>query len=92
MSPLGAEPCPRVSPPRPSRCLLIGAEAVLRLRANASNMGEGAFEAELRVQLPPGTHYQAARSSILVGARQGGTGGVWGGGVTPCPWWPSPST
>uniref|UniRef100_A0A8C8B9C6 Integrin subunit alpha 2b n=1 Tax=Otus sunia TaxID=257818 RepID=A0A8C8B9C6_9STRI len=44
--------------------LLIGAEAALRLRANASNAGEGAFEAELRVQLPPGTHYQAARSSI----------------------------
>uniref|UniRef100_A0A8D0FPL0 Integrin subunit alpha 2b n=1 Tax=Strix occidentalis caurina TaxID=311401 RepID=A0A8D0FPL0_STROC len=44
--------------------LLIGAEAVLRLRANASNAGEGAFEAELRVQLPPGTHYQVARSSI----------------------------
>ncbi|XP_075631313.1 integrin alpha-IIb isoform X4 [Balearica regulorum gibbericeps] len=49
----------------PSRRLLIGAEAVLRLRANASNAGEGAFEAELWVQLPPGTHYQAARSSIL---------------------------
>uniref|UniRef100_A0A8C8BEF1 Integrin subunit alpha 2b n=1 Tax=Otus sunia TaxID=257818 RepID=A0A8C8BEF1_9STRI len=48
----------------PSRRLLIGAEAALRLRANASNAGEGAFEAELRVQLPPGTHYQAARSSI----------------------------
>uniref|UniRef100_A0A8D0FSF6 Integrin subunit alpha 2b n=1 Tax=Strix occidentalis caurina TaxID=311401 RepID=A0A8D0FSF6_STROC len=48
----------------PSRRLLIGAEAVLRLRANASNAGEGAFEAELRVQLPPGTHYQVARSSI----------------------------
>uniref|UniRef100_A0A8U8C438 Integrin alpha-2 domain-containing protein n=1 Tax=Geospiza parvula TaxID=87175 RepID=A0A8U8C438_GEOPR len=44
--------------------LLIGAEAVLSLRANATNAGEGAFEAELRVQLPPGTHYQAARSSI----------------------------
>ncbi|XP_075379259.1 integrin alpha-IIb [Mycteria americana] len=49
----------------PSRRLLIGAEAVLRLRADASNTGEGAFEAELWVQLPPGTHYQAARSSIL---------------------------
>ncbi|CAM9806537.1 unnamed protein product [Bubo scandiacus] len=48
----------------PSRRLLIGAEAVLLLRANASNAGEGAFEAELRVQLPPGTHYQVARSSI----------------------------
>ncbi|XP_030112176.4 integrin alpha-IIb [Taeniopygia guttata] len=48
----------------PSHRLLIGAEAVLSLRANATNAGEGAFEAELRVQLPPGTHYQAARSSI----------------------------
>uniref|UniRef100_A0A8C6JCX1 Integrin alpha-IIb n=1 Tax=Melopsittacus undulatus TaxID=13146 RepID=A0A8C6JCX1_MELUD len=48
----------------PSRRLLIGAEALLLLRANASNRGEGAFEAELRVLLPPGTHYQAARSSI----------------------------
>uniref|UniRef100_A0A672UL27 Integrin subunit alpha 2b n=1 Tax=Strigops habroptila TaxID=2489341 RepID=A0A672UL27_STRHB len=46
------------------RRLLIGAEAMLLLRANASNRGEGAFEAELRVLLPPGTHYQAARSSI----------------------------
>ncbi|XP_030321602.1 integrin alpha-IIb [Calypte anna] len=49
----------------PSRRLLVGAEAVLSLRATATNTGEGAFEAELRVQLPPGTHYQAARSSIL---------------------------
>ncbi|XP_051628619.1 integrin alpha-IIb [Manacus candei] len=48
----------------PSQRLLIGAEAALRLRAHASNAGEGAFEAELRVQLPPGTHYQAARSTI----------------------------
>ncbi|XP_065555326.1 integrin alpha-IIb isoform X2 [Lathamus discolor] len=48
----------------PSRRLLIGAEAMLLLRANTSNRGEGAFEAELRVLLPPGTHYQAARSSI----------------------------
>ncbi|XP_014740263.1 PREDICTED: integrin alpha-IIb [Sturnus vulgaris] len=48
----------------PSQRLLIGAEAALSLRANATNAGEGAFEAELRVQLPPGTHYQAARSTI----------------------------
>ncbi|KAM6368925.1 integrin alpha-IIb isoform 2-T2 [Pluvialis apricaria] len=54
----------RLAADTPSRRLLIGAEAMLRLRANASNRGEGAFEAELRVQLPPGTHYQAARSSI----------------------------
>ncbi|XP_066061333.1 integrin alpha-IIb isoform X1 [Chamaea fasciata] len=47
-----------------SQRLLIGAEAALSLRADATNAGEGAFEAELRVQLPPGTHYQAARSTI----------------------------
>uniref|UniRef100_A0A8C3KCZ6 Integrin subunit alpha 2b n=1 Tax=Calidris pygmaea TaxID=425635 RepID=A0A8C3KCZ6_9CHAR len=54
----------RLAADTPSRRLLIGEEAVLRLRANATNQGEGAFETELRVQLPPGTHYQAARSSI----------------------------
>ncbi|KAM6042422.1 integrin alpha-IIb isoform 2-T2 [Chlamydotis macqueenii] len=54
----------RLAADTPSSRLLIGAEAVLRLRADASNVGEGAFEAELWVQLPPGTHYQAARSSI----------------------------
>ncbi|XP_061874669.1 integrin alpha-IIb-like isoform X1 [Colius striatus] len=54
----------RLAADTPSRRLLIGAEAVLRLRANASNQGEGAFETELRLQLPPGTHYQSARSSI----------------------------
>lgn len=69
VSPRGAEPCPHV--PSPSQRLLIGAEAVLSLRANATNAGEGAFEAELRVQLPPGTHYQAARSSIPVGGSGG---------------------
>lgn len=99
MSLRGAEPCPHV--PSPSQRLLIGAEAVLTLRANATNAGEGAFEAELRVQLPPGTHYQAARSTIPVGVEWGVTGvtrrrsclaltGVWGGGLTSCPWWPSP--
>lgn len=67
VSPRGAERCPHV--PSPSQRLLIGAEAALSLRANATNAGEGAFEAELRVQLPPGTHYQAARSSIPVRAR-----------------------
>ncbi|XP_075578728.1 integrin alpha-IIb [Pelecanus crispus] len=55
----------RLAAHTPSKRLLIGAEAVLRLRIDASNVGEGAFEAELRVQLPPGTHYQAARSSNL---------------------------
>lgn len=77
VSPRGAEPCPHV--PSPSQRLLIGAEAALSLRANASNAGEGAFEAELRVQLPPGTHYQAARSTIPVGV-EWGVMGVTGGG------------
>lgn len=72
---LTVSPCP----PRPSRALLMGAEAALGLRVVAGNMGEGAFETELRVQLPPGTHYQAARSSIPVGA-----------GGTSCPGWLSP--
>lgn len=78
----------------PSQRLLIGEEAALTLRANATNAGEGAFEAELRVQLPPGTHYQAARSTIPVGDRGWGgsysvLGSVWGGGLVACPWWPS---
>ncbi|XP_064895887.1 integrin alpha-IIb [Columba livia] len=55
----------RLAAHTPSRALLMGAEAALGLRVVAGNMGEGAFETELRVQLPPGTHYQAARSSIL---------------------------
>ncbi|XP_075299723.1 integrin alpha-IIb isoform X2 [Opisthocomus hoazin] len=54
----------RLAADTPSRRLLVGAEAALSLRARASNAGEGAFEAELWVQLPPGTHYQAARSSV----------------------------
>lgn len=71
----GAEPC-RV--PRPDTRLLIGAENVVCLRARATNAGEGAFEAELRVQLPEDTYYQKALSNIQVG----------GGGGTdkPCPW------
>lgn len=84
MSPRGAEPCPHV--PSPSQRLLIGAEAALTLRANATNAGEGAFEAELRVQLPPGTHYQAARSTIPVGVEWGVTG-VTGGEVMSGPCW-----
>lgn len=85
VSPWGAEPCPRV--PRPSQRLLIGVEAVLSLRANATNAGEGAFEAELRVQLPPGTHYQAARSTIPVGVQWGLTGVTGVGGLIFCSWW-----
>uniref|UniRef100_A0A8B9PXU2 Integrin subunit alpha 2b n=1 Tax=Apteryx owenii TaxID=8824 RepID=A0A8B9PXU2_APTOW len=62
----------RLAADTPGTRLLIGAENAVRLRANASNAGEGAFEAELWVQLPPGTHYQKAASDIQVGARGGG--------------------
>uniref|UniRef100_A0A8C7EG73 Integrin subunit alpha 2b n=1 Tax=Nothoprocta perdicaria TaxID=30464 RepID=A0A8C7EG73_NOTPE len=52
----------RLAADTPGTRLLIGADNVVRLRANASNGGEGAFEAELRVQLPPGAHFQRATS------------------------------
>lgn len=45
----------------------------MSLRAQATNAGEGAFEAELRVQLPEDTYYQKALSNIQVGAMGGGT-------------------
>ncbi|XP_062451907.1 integrin alpha-IIb [Rhea pennata] len=54
----------RLAADTPGTRLLVGAENVVRLRANASNAGEGAFEAELWVQLPPGTHYQKAVSDV----------------------------
>ncbi|XP_068775368.1 integrin alpha-IIb isoform X2 [Struthio camelus] len=54
----------RLAADTPGTRLLIGAENVVHLRINASNAGEGAFEAELRVQLPPGAHYQKAVSNI----------------------------
>uniref|UniRef100_A0A8C5L212 Integrin alpha-IIb n=1 Tax=Jaculus jaculus TaxID=51337 RepID=A0A8C5L212_JACJA len=44
--------------------LLIGADNVLELQMNAVNEGEGAYEAELAVQLPPGAHYMRALSNI----------------------------
>nr|XP_009683667.1 PREDICTED: integrin alpha-IIb-like [Struthio camelus australis] len=43
----------RLAADTPGTRLLIGAENVVHLRINASNAGEGAFEAELRVQLQP---------------------------------------
>ncbi|XP_064380529.1 integrin alpha-IIb [Dromaius novaehollandiae] len=58
------EPDLRLAAHTPDTRLLIGADNALRLRAEASNAGEGAFEAELRVQLPPGAHYQKAISDI----------------------------
>ncbi|XP_040392935.1 integrin alpha-IIb isoform X4 [Cygnus olor] len=48
----------------PGTRLLIGAENVVCLHARATNVGEGAFEAELRVQLPEDTYYQKALSNI----------------------------
>lgn len=44
--------------------LLIGAENVLELKIDAANEGEGAYEAELAVHLPPGAHYMQALSNI----------------------------
>lgn len=47
--------------------LLIGADNVLELQIEAVNEGEGAYEAELVVRLPPGAHYMRALSNIEVG-------------------------
>ncbi|KAG8505009.1 Integrin alpha-IIb [Galemys pyrenaicus] len=44
--------------------LLIGADNVLELRMEAANEGEGAYEAELAVHLPPGAHYMRALSDM----------------------------
>ncbi|KAM7069126.1 integrin alpha-IIb [Molossus nigricans] len=44
--------------------LLIGADNVLELQMDAANDGEGAYEAELAVHLPPGAHYMRALSNI----------------------------
>ncbi|XP_071460109.1 integrin alpha-IIb [Marmota flaviventris] len=44
--------------------LLFGADNVLELQVNAGNEGEGAYEAELAVHLPPGAHYMQALSNI----------------------------
>ncbi|XP_036614055.1 integrin alpha-IIb [Trichosurus vulpecula] len=44
--------------------LFIGADNVLELRVNASNEGEGAYEAELAVHLPQGAHFMQAQSDV----------------------------
>ncbi|XP_037018088.2 integrin alpha-IIb [Artibeus jamaicensis] len=44
--------------------LLIGADNVLELKVDAANEGEGAYEAELAVHLPPGAHYMRALSNV----------------------------
>lgn len=44
--------------------LLIGADNVLELKIDAANDGEGAYEAELAVHLPPGAYYMRALSNV----------------------------
>lgn len=44
--------------------LLIGADNVLELKIDAVNEGEGAYEAELAVHLPPGARYMRAFSNF----------------------------
>ncbi|XP_057571743.1 integrin alpha-IIb isoform X2 [Hippopotamus amphibius kiboko] len=44
--------------------LLIGADNMLELQMDAANEGEGAYEAELAVHMPPGAHYMRALSNI----------------------------
>ncbi|XP_054449198.1 integrin alpha-IIb [Pteronotus mesoamericanus] len=44
--------------------LLIGADNVLELNVDAANEGEGAYEAELAVHLPPGAHFMRAVSGV----------------------------
>uniref|UniRef100_A0A8C5QNM2 Integrin subunit alpha 2b n=1 Tax=Leptobrachium leishanense TaxID=445787 RepID=A0A8C5QNM2_9ANUR len=41
----------------PSKTLLIGRDEVVNVKFVASNYGDGAYEAELYVRLPAGTHY-----------------------------------
>ncbi|XP_063107778.1 integrin alpha-IIb isoform X2 [Cavia porcellus] len=44
--------------------LLIGADNLLELHVATANEGEGAYEAELAVLLPPGAHYMRALSDV----------------------------
>ena len=58
----------------------------MTLRVGVANVGEGAFEAELWVQLPDGSFYQRALSHTRVRDSGGGVGcggghRVWGGGI-----------
>lgn len=39
---------------------------MLELKIEAANDGEGAYEAELAVHLPPGAHYMRALSNVEV--------------------------
>ncbi|XP_068118181.1 integrin alpha-IIb-like [Hyperolius riggenbachi] len=56
--------------------LVIGGDNVVLIDFNATNLGEGAYEAELHVWLPPGAHYMKAlgvgetKQKILCNPRQ----------------------
>ncbi|XP_067412372.1 integrin alpha-IIb [Emydura macquarii macquarii] len=54
----------RLSAHTPVQQLFLGAENLVHIVANATNTGEGAFEVELRVQLPRDAHYQKATSNV----------------------------
>ncbi|XP_050790862.1 integrin alpha-IIb isoform X2 [Gopherus flavomarginatus] len=54
----------RLAAHTPVAQLFIGAENVVHILADATNVGEGAFEAELRLQLPRDAHYQKATSNV----------------------------
>ncbi|KAM7137473.1 LOW QUALITY PROTEIN: integrin alpha-IIb [Macrochelys suwanniensis] len=54
----------RLSAHTPMAQLFIGDENVVHILADATNAGEGAFEAELRLQLPRDAHYQKATSNV----------------------------
>ncbi|XP_038609860.1 integrin alpha-IIb [Tachyglossus aculeatus] len=43
--------------------LLVGADNVLELHVAAANEGEGAYEAELALRLPPSTHFMRAATT-----------------------------
>lgn len=67
-----------LSPHRKGSPLLIGADNVLELQMEAANEGEGAYEAELAVYLPPGAHYMRALSNTEVRPPTPGTlPGTW---------------
>ncbi|XP_037742904.1 integrin alpha-IIb isoform X1 [Chelonia mydas] len=54
----------RLAAHTPVAQLFIGDENVVHILADATNAGEGAFEAELRLQLPRNAHYQKATSDV----------------------------
>lgn len=50
---------------------------MLELQMDAVNEGEGAYEAELAVHLPPGAHYMRAIGQIEVRPHAGALPGTW---------------